>query len=452
MRIGLVVHGQPPELVGGTERLVEMLATSLCERGDQVEVFTGSIEWRDRFEVVREEGGFFPVTRVHRHDLFFERWDKVENPLVEQAYGAWLDGFRPDVVHIHHWVRLTTTLVRVARQRGIPTVLSLHDLFPSCPRYHRVKEDLSFCEDTPGVDVCRHCAPRWSFQGDSEIDASILDFTKDLSEEVMAASARVVPTMGHGRRLQEWLGLEFPVTAIAPPASCGVTSASMPLEDRVASAEDPMRVAFFGHLHPLKGPSVLLQACQLLNDRSLVELHFWGEAPTDAMEEELQKEADGCAVHWHGSYVPEDLSDAPVDVVVLSTLCAESYSLALDEAGCMTVPILASDLGALSDRATDRMALFPRGDAAALAQLLSALASDPGRRRTMRESPVAAQQGNTTHLEELTKLYEQVCGNPPEAVIMEDRLEQRIHAFESREASLREQGPAHESDQPSGGN
>ena len=39
--------------------------------------------------------------------------------------------------------------------------VSLHDLLASCPRYHRVKADLSFCEVPPSPDACRHCAPRW---------------------------------------------------------------------------------------------------------------------------------------------------------------------------------------------------------------------------------------------------------------------------------------------------
>ena len=122
-RIGLVVHGHPPVMVGGTERLVAGLARALVSAGETVEVFCGSIEWRSRFEVVRDDAGPVPVTRVHRSDLFFERWDKLHNPFVERAYGDWLDAFRPDLVHVHHWARLTTTLVSTAADHGIPAVL-----------------------------------------------------------------------------------------------------------------------------------------------------------------------------------------------------------------------------------------------------------------------------------------------------------------------------------------
>jgi hypothetical protein len=91
-RIGLVVHGQPPELAGGTERLVAGLAAALVAAGETVEIFSGSIEWRPAFEVVRDVSGPAPLTRVHRHDLYFERWDKLPNPFVERAFLACTTG------------------------------------------------------------------------------------------------------------------------------------------------------------------------------------------------------------------------------------------------------------------------------------------------------------------------------------------------------------------------
>ena len=235
-RIGLVVHGQPPELVGGTERLVSELGAALAARGDTVEIFSGSIEWRPEFEVVRDESGPVPIVRVHRHDLFFERWDKLENPFVERAYGTWLDTFAPDLVHVHHWARLTTRLVAVGRARGLPVVLSLHDLLSTCPRYHRVKQDLSFCDVPAGPEVCRNCAPRWRFQSDSEVDGSVTVFAADLRAEVAGADALVAPTEGHAQRVLQWLDLDRPVTARtrraprASTASASRTALSTPPE------------------------------------------------------------------------------------------------------------------------------------------------------------------------------------------------------------------------------
>lgn len=439
-RIGLVVHGQPPELVGGTERLVSELGAALAARGDTVEIFSGSIEWRPEFEVVRDESGPVPILRVHRHDLFFERWDKLDDPFVERAYGAWLDAFAPDLVHVHHWARLTTRLVAVAKARGLPVVLSLHDLLATCPRYHRVKQDLSFCDVPAGPEVCRNCAPRWRFQSDAEIDGSVAVFTADLRAEVAAADALLAPTEGHAQRVLQWLDLHRSVTAIAPASAPGIATAARPLGDNAASASRPLAVGVFGHLHPLKGVEVLLDAQAALPDPALVEVHIWGAAPTPDLDAAIRQRAGDRRVVWHGAYQPADLSGAPVDVAVLPTLCAESYSFALDEACALGVPVLASDLGALADRATDRLALFPRGDAAALAEQLTALAKDPVRRRRMTSAPAPTLTDTARHLSELSAVYDALppaALQPPPASAEAD-LSRREHAFTLREAGLHE--------------
>lgn len=436
-RLGLVVHGQPPELVGGTERLVADLARDLAAAGETVEVFSGSIEWRPEFAVVRDESGPVPVTRVHRHDLFFERWDKLHDPFVERAYRDWLERFGPDLVHVHHWARLTTDLVQVAAAHGVPAVVSLHDLFSSCPRYHRVKEDLAFCEERPSPAACLHCAPRWAFQGDDEIAASLEVFAADMAGELDAAAALVAPTEGHGRRITAWLGLEREVVALPPAGSAVPAPAARPLGDRVAGPSEPLRVGVFGHLHPLKGVPVLLEA--LAHTRH-VQLHVWGEAPDDATRADLDALAAGRPVVWHGAYRPQDLAGAPLDAVALPTLCAESYAFTLDEAASLAVPIVASDLGALADRATERVLRVPRGDARAFAQVLDGLGADPARRAAMVAAPAPATVDGAAHLEALRQVYARVLAGPRPSTRPRDdvQLARREHAFLLREGGLKE--------------
>jgi glycosyltransferase involved in cell wall biosynthesis len=378
------------------------------------------------------------VTRVHRSDLFFERWDKLHNPFVERAYGDWLDAFRPDLVHVHHWARLTTTLVSTAADHGIPAVLSLHDFFASCPRYHRIKPDESFCTQAPGPDVCRNCVPRWTFQGDAEIDASVAVFVAELRREAERAAVLVAPTTGHGRRVMDWLGLQRDVVAVPPPGGGVATPARPPLADRAAMPGDPLRVGLFGHLHPTKGPGVLLDAQASLPDPSRIELHLWGEPPTPEIEADLKARAEGRPVVWHGAYEPSHLAGAAVDVVAIPTLASESYSLVLDEAASLGVPIVASDRGALADRATGRMLLVPAGDVSGWATALQRLAAEPQTRAEMAAAPAPVTIDEATHVARLTELYAQVlAGERPPGVPRDGAtLAQREHAFVLREVGL----------------
>jgi len=341
---------------------------------------------------------------------------------------------------VHHWARLTTTLVAVTADRGIPAVVSLHDQFPSCPRYHRVRADDAFCTLAPGPEACRDCAPRWRFQGDDEIERSARVFVAEMGVEVARAAALVAPTEGHGRRILGWLGSERDFTALPPAGGSVPGAAARPLGDRVAAPGDPLRVGVFGHLHPLKGVEVLLDAQAALPDPALVELHVWGEAPDEETARAVRTRAGDRPVVWHGAYRPEDLAGAPVDAVVLPTLCAESYSFTLDEAGALAVPVLATDLGALADRATERVELFPRGDAGALGRALGRLAAEPDRRRRMIAGEAAPTIDAAGHLRTLREVYEGVLAapRPPRREPDERQLAQREHAFELREAGLHE--------------
>ncbi|HZM01324.1 MAG TPA: glycosyltransferase, partial [Planctomycetota bacterium] len=169
-------------------------------------------------------------------------------------------------------------------------------------------------------------------------------------------------------------------------------------------------------------------------------------APVAAMGEALRGRAGGRRVVWHGRYRPEDLSGAPIDVVALPTLCAESYSFALDEAAALGVPIVASDLGALADRATPRLLRFPRRDAAALARLLERLARDGAERHRLAAAPAPERIGMEAHLAALLPLYRELIGRRAAAPAAtagaqpadERALAQREHAFALREAALHE--------------
>jgi len=165
-------------------------------------------------------------------------------------------------------------------------------------------------------------------------------------------------------------------------------------------------------------------------------------------------------VVWHGAYTPKQLGGAAVDAIVLPTLCAESYSFALDEAAALGVPIVASDLGALRDRATARLLFFPRGEAAALAARLVELGADPALRARLAAAPAPTRIGLAEHFATLGLIYERALaaatkraaragersgaatGRAPDSATSAaaDRaeLERARHLFDLREAGLGE--------------
>ena len=53
---------------------------------------------------------------------------------IDKEFRRLIDEFRHDAVHFNHVSHLSTNLVKVAHERGLPIVFTLHDFWLMCPR------------------------------------------------------------------------------------------------------------------------------------------------------------------------------------------------------------------------------------------------------------------------------------------------------------------------------
>ncbi|MFO0982659.1 MAG: glycosyltransferase [Planctomycetota bacterium] len=450
MRILLVAHAFPPDAIGGTERYAEAIGHGLMHRGHEVRVFCGSLEWRERFAVEREERDGLTVTRVHRHDLYFDHWDKLSNPHVANAFEDELDLFRPDVLHLQHWIRLTHDLVRRAAARSIPTLVHLHDLFASCPRVFRLRparaagagsDELEFCEQAFVNDACRPCVPRWTFQSDGEIDRSLDHYRRSVQDELAAATARLALSASQRREVMRFSprpDLDYEVLQhpwIPGAVDLAGTDAHSPA--------GRLRLLYFSSVAPIKGTHVLLEALRRLGAdgrSSGVSLDVHGAFANPAYEARLRELAAGLEVRFHGPYARNEPCRTPADVVVISSLAHETWSLWLDEAARTGLPILAAASGAIAERATGRMRLYPAADAGALATAIAELRDDPLRRHVLAAAPAPTSMTLEAHLVALEMRLEAVRRKGARATVvrMERPSAEWIHEWERRELAFRE--------------
>jgi glycosyltransferase involved in cell wall biosynthesis len=453
VKVLVVSHAFPPDGVGGTERYAEAVALGLAARSHEVRVFAGSLEWRERFTVERSDQRGVPVTRVHRDDLYFDSWDKVGHPRVALAFEDELDAWRPDVVHLQHWIRLTDDLVRRVAARGIPAVVHLHDLFTNCPRVFRIRParapgaaagDVEFCREPFGVDACRSCVPRWKFQGDREIDLSISHYGHAVEAELAAATTLVALSKAQLDDLS--LHSAAPrreVEIVNHPWLPGAVDAPVP---PARSPAGKLRLLYFSRLAPLKGAHVVLEAMRRLADRDArggkggVAIDLWGAFATPEYEKRLRALASGLDATFHGAYSHNDPCRTPADVAVVPTLAHETWSFWLDEAAHTGLPIVASDAGAIAERATGRVRLVPAGDVAALAAALAELRDDPARRDALAAAPGPALVDLQQHLTRIESLLADAVrrGAPRGVPAMARPGEEWLHAWERRELAFRE--------------
>lgn len=433
MKIVQVVHGFPPQGAGGSERYVQGITEGLRDRGCALYVYAGSIEWREAFSVETTDRDGYELTEVHRNDLYFDRWDKAYNPLVEENFRSYLAHRKPDLVHVHQWIRLTSNLCRVAASSGIPVVVTLHDLYTTCPRLFRMNRNGALCTLPLSREKCLHCAERWLFQKDLEIERALADFKGDFQKELKCATKVLSPSSSHAALVTERLGLEDVRIEVLPLGTHRTLNPAPP-----TPAGGKLRIAFFSQLYPHKGPKVLVEAFRKMTHREKAELHLFGAEVLPDFAEELKSLAAGNDVTFHGPYTTKDMESFPMDLVVIPALVPESYSFILDEAAGLRVPVLASDVGAIPERATRAVMLHQRGDADDLARALDKLTSDQSLLEDMRGAPHVRVVPMGEHLDRLERIYrEAVERGPPKT--KDDGLHHRMkEQWDRREFNFKE--------------
>lgn len=438
MKVLHVVHGYLPESAGGIESYLERLLPVQRAAGLDVRLLAGSLEPRARCSVERFTHAGVPVVRLHRDDLFFDWHAKAWHPGVEALVAEVLAEEAPDVVHVHHWIRLTANLVELVQAAGRPAVVTLHDVYTTCPRAFRVDRDGRACARPLGPASCSWCVPRYGHEDASELEEGIALFAEHTRSEVRRAAARLVPDAAPADLLAAQLGVPREAFTVLPLPYVPRLRHRLPA-GRLPTGAQPLRFGYFGRLAPHKGVGVLVAAfaalCRQGSPRP-VELHVFGVADHD-YERELRACAAGAPVSFHGAYGLADVAAADLHCAVFPTLAFETFGFVLDEAFELGLPVVVSDLGAISRRAGGAAVRVPPGDADALHRALRSLAADPARLVQLGAGLPPPAPSVEEHAAVLTAVYAAARTAPPAAVTSVDPRRRAAFVVKQRESALR---------------
>jgi len=385
VKILLAAHGYPPELAGGTEREVAQLARELQARGHAVTVLAGTLRTQAGLAESQQDG--VRVLRLARGDLYFDHWHKSSSPAVQRAVRELLARERPDVLHVHHWLRLTRELVFLAAQARVPALVSLHDAWTSCPLTFRVRPDTqAACDAQVGPHPCVRCAGRVPpFTPWVPVEAQYMllaERQRDLLRELTLARAVVAPSRAHADALRRHLGLAEPPWTIEVESPAGPQPSAVSFERRPPRALGRLVLASFGALTPIKGVDLVCDALRALAAELPVELELAGDESDARHAAELRQRCAGLAVRFHGAYDAERLAEHPLSraqVFVSGSRAAESWGRVLDEARALGLVSVLPRAGAFAERADEARGalLYEPGSAASLAQALRRLWHEP---------------------------------------------------------------------------
>lgn len=388
-------NGFPPEQVGGIEQHTLEVGRALRRLGIGVELYArGEAPAAAEGATWETEHDGFPVTRV----AF--RWSGArsllsiyDDPRLEESFRRFLEGRRPALAHVHHLSGLGAACLRVLRERGVPTVMTLHDYWMLCPRGQMFHAELRPCAAAlPGQ--CTPCiAATWPGLVPSGGGAPLA-----------AAGDDRASVAGLHDRLRAFLALpDLLLTASAAVRerfiAFGVPAARIRVEEygqdlapfRAVRREPSRRVrfGFVGTFIPSKGFHTLLEAfatlppgsASLLAAGNAPPFHQFRDYPAWIAERRARIPAEN-PVEILPAYDHRELPGllARMDVLVVPPLWHEAFGLTLREGQLAGCAVVASAAGGLTQAVIEGVNgfTFPPGESSALARLLARFVGDPG--------------------------------------------------------------------------
>ncbi len=426
MKIMFVSSGFLPLNVGGVELHVYNLAKELKRQGHDVLVFCR--EYAPGKEEFALERTMYEQIQVARMNYKFTDCDSFEkiysNPNIARIFRSVMKEYAPDLLHIHHLSCLTVDIAKIAKEAGVPVVMTLHDFWMGCPRGQRITSSLATCPEIM-LNKCLPCLRElWPsfFEGGqhsgnkAEADARDLGMLENYHADIRGVLDGVDRLVTPSRFMKD-VYIRFGISG----ARIAVVENGLDhdlFKNTVHARSSLTRFGYIGSILPSKGVHILIEAFKLIGASDL-RLNIWGEVLPFHKDTNyghrlavLTKGWES-SIQFHGRYENKELPGmlSNIDVLVVPSIWYEAFCLTMREGFLAGVPVIASNFGAMAEAVEDNETglLFNVGDCVDLSRKMARLMDDASLRRKLIESPknVFTVKEN---LAGLKKVYSDVSG------------------------------------------
>ena len=431
MRILVAAHGFPPTFYAGAERAAERIVHWLVANGHEVEVF--AIEKLDSEHVyvqTTQENGY----TIHR--LFYNLHhypgfvNMYAHPAVRQAFQQVLEEKPFDIVHIISGYLLGGQAIHIAKNAGIPVVITLTEFWFMCPRLNLLQSNGKLCSGPDTDQKCARClmeekrryrlparvaspvadlfwsaSPEYATPVRSKID-DVAQRRHAMHEALKAADLIISPSRFLIGKFAEY-GFD---TSRFVYIRHGLTINQERSDRQNNSPRHQLRLGYIGQIKPHKGTDILIDAVLSLIDADHdITLTIWGpehEAPEYA-QQLRRRTTNYPSIFWKGRYDAPQVWNilAKFDILVVPSRWYENSPTVIAEAFTIGLPVIATQLGGMAELIEHEKngLLFQLNDAHDLQQQISKLLEQPDLLNKLRKGIPKVK----TAEDEISEIFEQ---------------------------------------------
>jgi len=465
-RIVQVVHNFLPRNPFGTENYTYHLSKEL-QKTNEVYIFCR--ENKDSLGKDFSQDEVFhglPVRRLY----FNPSWifdASYRNSFVDKEFESFLDEIRPDIVHFQHLMGLSASMIQVARQRGIPAVLTLHDFWFICSQVQLLTNGNRVCSGPDSNDKCANCETiPFTYNYIYRESRSFRDFYDRILRFLkyppgpLKSVKKLVPGRVRAFLKQKFLKAQPPLPSLTPSMKAKmkgdmiakrfnflrqmldkvdiILSPSKFLKEKfihygmgenrifhlqhgikhtplINLSKEPsnkFRFGFIGNVSEHKGIKVLIKAFNRIKKDDVV-LSIFG--PYDKYYlSKLRKELNiGSRVTFYGPFDNRQISSvfSKIDVLVFPSIWYENQPITLLEVLLAKIPIITSNLGGMAELVQDGVTglLFEVGNSEDLCQKMVSLMDNRELLKRLSETPRQV-KSIEKNAQELNEIYDSLLG------------------------------------------
>ena len=390
MRILQVVHDFLPNATGGTEIYTYTLSKELSKNHD-VYLFFRDTAIDKGFKKGEFDGLPFLAVNPSKYlknstyfNLIKSRIYFTNNKEINKLFKELIAEFKPDIIHFQHLIGLSMNLVDIAYKYKIPIVFTAHDFWLLCPKAHLINNINVLCTNGDRRK-CIKCFYNQELYRLKRIEMfqsnTYIEFPKNLIKIVLNFIIKMYtiyyifyfrPKMiqdiiknvdvfiAPSQKLKSEL-IENGIQARKVfHIDSGITNSYLKNIQKTKSKN--IRFAFIGSVSVHKGIEILIKTFNDIKDASLDIYGFVSEEN----KKRYLKLIKNKHIHFMNSFKYNEIGNifSKTDILIVPSICMENSPLNIREAFMSKTPVIASDIGGLSEMIQDGETglLFKAGD------------------------------------------------------------------------------------------